>query len=60
MFYKMEQVAKIVDASYVVTYIPKRALGEVVADEERSIEITGKRPNLQILAKRKLFVSARK
>lgn len=60
MFYKMAQVAKIIDASYVVTYVPRRALSEVSADEERSIEVTAKRDGLQVLAKRKLFVSARK
>lgn len=57
---KMAQVAKIIDASYVVTYVPKRALSEVTADEERNIEVTGKRAGLQIQAKRKLFVSAKK
>ncbi len=57
---KMSQVAKIVDASYVVTYVPKRALSDVTADEERNIEVTAKRAGLQVQAKRKLFVAAKK
>jgi VWFA-related protein len=57
---KMSQVARIVDASYVVTYVPKRALSDVSADEERNIEVTSKRNGLQIQAKRKLFVAAKK
>jgi hypothetical protein len=56
----MSQVARIVDASYVVTYVPKRALIDVSADEERNIEVTSKRNGLQIQAKRKLFVAAKK
>ena len=60
MIVKMAQVAKIIDASYVVTYVPRRALSEVTTDEERSIEVTAKRDGLQIQAKRKLFVSAKK
>ena len=60
MLEKMSQVAKIVDSSYVVTYVPRRALSEVTADEERNIEVSAKRAGLQIQAKRKLFVSAKK
>lgn len=56
---KMPQVAKIIDSSYVVTYIPTRPLSEVTKDEERNIEVTSKRSGLQIQAKRKLFVPAK-
>lgn len=57
---KIPQIAKIVDASYVVTYIPKRPLSEVKADEERVIEVISRREGLQIQARRKLFVSAKR
>ena len=60
MLEKMSQVAKIVDSSYVVTYVPRRALSEVKTDEERNIEVSAKGKGLQIQAKRKLFVSAKK
>ncbi|CAN5576650.1 hypothetical protein BH10ACI1_BH10ACI1_20950 [soil metagenome] len=60
MVVKMAQVAKIIDSSYVITYVPKRALSEVIKDEERIIEVTAKRAGLQVQAKRKLFVSAKK
>lgn len=57
---KMSQVSKIIDASYVVTYIPRRALSEVTTDEERNIEVTAKRAGLEIQAKRKLLVVSSK
>lgn len=56
MIEKTEFLAKNIDANYVVTYIPKRALSDVRAVEERNIEITSRRPGLEVLAKRKLVV----
>ena len=56
MVQKTELLAKNIDSNYVVTYIPKRALSDVRAIEERSIEITSRRPGLEVLAKRKLVV----
>lgn len=57
---KTGQIAAIIDSSYVVTYVPKRALSDVTADEERTIEVTSKRNGLEIQSKRKLFVAAKK
>ena len=56
MLAKTAFLAQNIDANYVVTYIPKRALGDVQTTEERSIEITSRRPGLDVLAKRKLIV----
>jgi hypothetical protein len=56
MIEKTEFLARSIDANYVVTYIPKRALTEVRAVEERHIEVTSRRPGLEVLAKRKLIV----
>lgn len=53
---KTDLIAKNIDSNYVVTYIPKRALSDVRQTEERSIEVTSRRPGLEILAKRKLIV----
>jgi hypothetical protein len=56
MIEKTDFLAKNIDANYVVTYIPKRALSDVRATEERNIEITSRRAGLEVLAKRKLIV----
>jgi hypothetical protein len=56
MIEKAGFLAKNIDSNYVMTYIPKRALSEVRKTEERSIEVTSRRPGLDILAKRKLLV----
>jgi len=56
MIEKSEFLAKNIDSNYVITYIPKRALSDVRKTEERSIEVTSRRPGLDILAKRKLVV----
>lgn len=50
-------IAKNIDSSYVMTYIPKRALSDVRRTEERSIEVTSRRAGLEVLAKRKLVVN---
>lgn len=57
MIEKTALVARFIDSSYVVTYAPKRALKESPVGEVRSIEVTSKRPDLQIEARRKLIVS---
>jgi hypothetical protein len=54
MVEKSALVAKMIDASYVVTYIPKIPLTE--NSPERNIEVTSKRDGLIIQAKRKLVV----
>ena len=60
MIEKTDLIAKNIDSNYVVTYIPKRALGDVRQTEERNIEVTSRRPGLEILAKRKLIVRPEK
>jgi len=60
MIEKTEFLAKNIDANYVVTYIPKRALSDVRVVEERNIEITSRRAGLEVLAKRKLLVRPEK
>jgi VWFA-related protein len=56
MVEKSEMLAKNIDSNYVVTYIPKRALSDDRAVEERSIEVTSRRAGLEVLSKRKLVV----
>ena len=56
MIAKTEVIARNIDAGYVLTYIPKRALSEVRKTEERNIEVTSRRAGLEVLAKRKLIV----
>lgn len=56
MIEKADFLAKNIDSNYVVTYTPKRALSDVRVAEERNIEITSRRPGLDVLAKRKLIV----
>jgi VWFA-related protein len=53
MVAKTALVAKMIDASYVLTYIPKVPLSE---GGERSIEVTSKRPGLEVQARRKVVV----
>jgi hypothetical protein len=54
MVEKTALVAKMIDASYVLTYIPKVPLTE---GGERSIEVTSKRPGLEVQARRKLVIA---
>lgn len=56
MLEKAGLVARMIDASYVVTYIPKRPLNESAKNEERNIEVTSRRDGLQVEARRKLIV----
>lgn len=56
MIEKSALVARMIDSGYVVTYVPKRPLGEVEGTQERTIDVTSKRPGLIIQAKRKLLV----
>lgn len=57
MVEKSALVARIIDASYVVTYVPKIPLTESSAD--RNIDVTSKRNGLIIQARRKLVVNPR-
>ena len=54
---KTAYIAKIIDASYVVTYTPKVPIAETRGPVERIIVVTSKRPGLQIQARRKLIVN---
>lgn len=60
MLEKSTLVASIIDSSYVVTYAPKRALAESLTGEVRNIEISSRRPDLQVQARRKLVVTSNK
>ena len=50
------EIARVIDASYVVTYKPKRALAESRAGEVRRIEIAPRRVGLQLTARRRYIV----
>ena len=56
MLEKTALIAKVIDSNYVITYTPKRALSESKPGEIRSIEVTSKRPGLQVQARRKLLI----
>ena len=56
---KTAHIAKLIDASYAVTYIPKVPIASGSRVAERKIEVTSKRPGLQVQARRKLFVDRR-
>lgn len=49
-------VSRSINSQYVVTYVPKRALNDVKTDEIRSIEVTSRKPDIEVMAKRKLVV----
>lgn len=56
MIAKMEYLSRILDSNYVVTYVPKRPLSEAKEGEERNIDVTARRSDLLVQAKRKLVV----
>ncbi len=60
MLEKTALVASIIDSSYVVTYTPKRALAESPTSEVRNIEISSRRADLQVQARRKLVTTSNK
>lgn len=53
---KSSAIAKAINSHYVVTYSPKRPLKDSPTSEIRQIEVSSRRPNLQIQASRKLIV----
>lgn len=59
MIDKTAQIAKLIDASYAVTYIPKVPIASGNRIAERKIEVTSKRPGLQVVARRRLFIDRR-
>jgi VWFA-related protein len=54
MVEKAPLVARMIDASYAVTYMPKNPINDAKGLIERSIEVTSKRPGLVVQARRKL------
>ena len=57
MVEKTALIAKMIDASYVLTYTPKVPVAETGGPAERNIEVTSKRPGLQVQARRKLVIN---
>jgi hypothetical protein len=51
-------VARLIDAEYIVTYRPSRALAAANKDEVRRIEIASRRVGLNILSRRSYVVGA--
>jgi hypothetical protein len=60
MVEKTALIAKMIDASYAVTYIPKIPLGETGTPAERNIQVTSKRAGLIVQARRRVIVRAGK
>lgn len=58
MVEKATLVARMIDSSYVVTYMPKIPVAETRGVSERNIEVTSKRPGLIVQARRKLIIRA--
>lgn len=57
MVEKTAVVAKMIDSSYVLTYIPKIPLAQSGGPSERNIIVTSKRPGLLVDAHRKIVVN---
>lgn len=53
---KAPLVAKMIDAAYVVTYIPKEPINDRRGRIERTIDVTSKRDGLVVQAKRRLVI----
>ncbi|MBX3297962.1 MAG: VWA domain-containing protein [Acidobacteria bacterium] len=56
MLLKAPLVARMIDSSYVVTYIPKIPVVDTRGIAERNIEVTSKRPGLIVQARRKVLI----
>lgn len=57
---KAALVARMIDATYVVTYTPKIPVTETRGIAERNIQVTSKRPGLDVVARRRLVISSTK
>ena len=55
---KAPLVARMIDASYVVTYMPKIPVVESRGIAERVIDVMSKRPGLIVQARRKLLIDS--
>ena len=60
MIEKSALVARMIDSTYVVTYVPKIPVVETRGIVERNINVTSKRPGLNVQARRKLLLSTAK
>ncbi|MBV9215865.1 MAG: VWA domain-containing protein [Acidobacteria bacterium] len=60
MIEKARLISKMIDASYVVTYMPKVPVVETRGIAERNIEVTSKREGLIVQARRKLVIDTSK
>lgn len=60
MIEKASLVARMIDSSYVVTYMPKIPVAETRGVSERNIEVTSKRAGLIVQARRKIVFSTAK
>jgi VWFA-related protein len=56
MIDKAPIIARMIDSSYVVTYMPKVAVSETRGIAERKIEVTSRRPGLIVQARRSLLI----
>lgn len=59
MIDKMGILAKTIDSQYVITYVPKRPLDESSDGEVRVIEVSSRRPGVEVQGKRKFIVTSR-
>ncbi len=53
---KASALAAVIDSQWVIAYTPKNTLADAPPGEVRNIEITSKRPGVQVQARRKLIV----
>lgn len=60
MVEKTPILAKTIDSQYVVTYIPKRPLDESKDGEIRLIEVSSRRPGVEVQGRRKFIVTSAK
>ncbi|MBL8180986.1 MAG: VWA domain-containing protein [Blastocatellia bacterium] len=60
MIEKAPLVARMIDSAYVVTYVPKVPIVATRGLAERKIEVTSKRPGLEVQARRRLLVQETK
>lgn len=60
MIEKSALVARMIDSTYVVTYVPKIPVVETRGIAERNIDVTSKRPGLIVQARRKLVIRSAK
>ena len=53
------RVSHVINSQYVITYSPKRSLRDTAVDEIRQIDVSSRRPDLNVRASRRLVVFAR-